>query len=130
MLESPPPLPPPFPFPPPPPPPPPPLPTAPGLRHSRLYDITFLTPSAARSTAGTLLLGRGRFAATVETTEFELRGEGKFSLSCHGVGEGDSRELWGWGQRATGCRSEKGKVGGCAAFCVGLATPASGHLGV
>uniref|UniRef100_A0A8C5K7K2 BRO1 domain-containing protein n=1 Tax=Jaculus jaculus TaxID=51337 RepID=A0A8C5K7K2_JACJA len=45
------------------PPPPLPLPTAPGLRHSRLYDITFLTPSGARSTAGTLLLGTGRFAA-------------------------------------------------------------------
>ncbi|XP_040611271.1 homeobox protein GBX-2-like [Mesocricetus auratus] len=80
MLESPPPPPPPSlpPSPSPHPPPPPlPLPTAPGLRHSRLYDITFLTPSGARSTAGTLLLGPGRFAAASDAAEFELGRQGK-----------------------------------------------------
>lgn len=117
MLESPPP--PPSPFPPNPSastPPPSPLPTAPGLRHSRLYDITFLTPRAARSTAGTLLLGRGRFAATVETAEFELRGVGKVSLRCPGMGK---RALGNFGdvvKRATGCQSGKGKGGGSAPF--------------
>lgn len=79
MLESPPPPPPSLPplHPPHPPPPPFPLPTAPGLRHSRLYDITFLTPSGARSTAGTLLLGPGRFAAASVAAEFESRRRGK-----------------------------------------------------
>lgn len=105
MLESPPPpssLPP-SPSPPHPPPPPLPLPTAPGLRHSRLYDITFLTPSGARSTAGTLLLGPRRFAAASVAAEFESRRRGKSFAQvwwghgggCGGPGDGARRRQGG-----------------------------------
>jgi hypothetical protein len=99
---------PPSPFPPTPPPSPLPLPTAPGLRHSRLYDITFLTPRGARSTAGTLLLGTERFAATVDSAEFELRGEGKVFLRCGGAREG---ALGDWGTGSEGRQAgDPGKV--------------------
>ncbi|XP_069912189.1 alanine and proline-rich secreted protein Apa-like [Oryctolagus cuniculus] len=119
MLESPPP-PPSLPLPPPPTPPPPPLPlplpTAPGLRHSRLYDITFLTPRGARSTAGTSLLGTGWFAATADAVEFECEGRGKrtFPQVWWGVAgvRGDGARAcgggWSRGRRAV-CGSGKGK---------------------
>lgn len=108
MLESPPPPPSPF-----PPPPlrlhPSPLPTAPGLRHSRLYDITFLTPRAARSTAGTLLLGSGRFAAAGGAAEFEPSGKRKVPPGVAGGGRGrwEAIRTWSEGRLAVGGRKVK-----------------------
>lgn len=48
------------------------------------------------------MLGTGRFAATVGTGEFELRGEGKVFLRCGGVREAGVGKPWGRGQKGDG----------------------------
>lgn len=71
-----------------------------GLRHSGLYDITFLTPSGARSTAGTLLLGPGWFAAALDAAEFESWRRGKSFAQV----------WWGSGERFRDSRDRNGRL--------------------